>query len=178
VSAAPKALTPHLAPAPVALRARCRALARQLVAAHRRWPIECPPRVPKGALDGVASSGLFSERGFGPGYIINLFSPSLLGSAVSNGHWTVAVGATDPMRRWIRRSATGSATGRLPVATLDTIEGTRVRRYVVPTGEDALYSGHVVYEWMRGRADVMVSVHDARNEPVARAITAALIRKQ
>jgi hypothetical protein len=175
-SALRAASPPRLAAAPPVVVELCRALKRDLRAAGSSWPVECPPRVPAGGVDNAELSGLFSQSGFGPGYIINLFSPSLRGSQVSGGHWTVAAGSMIYMRRWIRRSATGSIAGKLTPSTQTMIGGVRVRRYVVPSGGDALYSGHVIFEWRRGKADVMLSVHDPRNETVGRELVAALLR--
>jgi len=160
-------------PNPLLLRT-CAVLERRARAQGVRRRVHCPPLIPSARpLEIELAGGLSRYRRFAAGYQVGLWAPGLEADDLG-GHWSFAGGRPEAFTPYLRRSAPSL---RPSSTTHAVLAGRRVTIYRMPRRASAFYAGHVVVQWRHGRDAYNVTAHGWRNEPAARLMAAALIRK-
>ncbi|HEV7753554.1 MAG TPA: hypothetical protein VGO71_18530 [Baekduia sp.] len=156
---------------PPRLRAAC-----AKAAAHTEWTVLCPTLTPGGRLAISAVSGVTARSDdFGAGYEISIDSAGLREKGAPDpGHWTIAAGTPGAMRDQLTAFGHSKPVTRRRVRIGD-VQVTRFREpdYGAFPG---VYGGHVVYQWMQGRAVLQVSVHGDAHERLLRGLVRLLSR--
>jgi len=147
-------------------------------------PVFCPPLVPDVAAKVELAGGVLRYRHFDDGYNIGFWSPDVAHGGEFGGHWSIAAGEVESLRRFTHPSPPLAPPGAsrqepvIPAFLRTTLRGIPVGVYRVPEarqGGSGFYSGHVVFEWQHGDTTFHVTMHGHDNEAQARLMAAALI---
>lgn len=145
----------------------------------------CPPLIPTGRLDVLAAAPFSKRDRYRGGYVADFSSGSLAELHdrridSNGGHWHYDVSWTPAVTRLsvdsVIQPVNASRRSACRPARLGEHRITVCR--VVPYEDGGgLSGGHIAYLWSRGGTTFVISLHGYGNEPRARAMMAALLRR-
>lgn len=155
---------------PADLRRLCGLLPQQT-----RWPVRCPPVVPRGKIDVLNRYGILRSKDFSRGYLVNAESRSIRPPGLNApGHWTYAVGAPASLTQLTKGGRRSVPARQIGTMTLSGHLRAKVYHFP-PFGQfRGMYGGHAAVVWKEGNTAFQVSAHGASNLAVAKLLARGL----
>lgn len=155
---------------PANLRRLCGLLPQQT-----RWPVRCPPVVPRGKIDVLNRYGILRSKDLSRGYLVNAESRSIRPPGLNApGHWTYAVGAPASLTQLTKGGRRSVPARQIGTMTLSGHLRAKVYQFP-PFGQFlGMYGGHAAVVWKEGNTAFQVTAHGASNLAVAKLLARGL----